>query len=171
MPRKFHPTIFCELHREIGHLGSERVIQLARERFFWPRMTDGITHHVMKVCECLKQRKPQKLLKAPLKSIVTTMPFELISIDYMHIEKLSGGCEYILVVMDDFTRFAQAYPTPNKPGITAAQKIYNDFILRYRFPTRIHHDQGAESENNLFKQLEKLCGIVHSQLSAVTGYC
>ena len=171
MPRKFHQIIFHELHVEMGHLG--------RERFYWPRMIDDITHQVTKVREYLKQRKPQKLLRKPLTSRVTTIPFELISNDYMHLEKSSGGRKYILVVSDHIIKFAQAYPKYNKSGITAVKKIYNDFILGYGFPAQIHYSQGAEFENNLFKQLERLYGpgkhhIIKrgmAKLSATTGHC
>ena len=55
--------------------------------------------------------------------------------------------------------------TRNKSGTTAANKIYNDFILKYGFPARIHHDQGAEFENHLFRQLESICGIKHSHMT------
>ena len=144
VPRKFNRIAFCELHKETGHLGSERVIQLTKERFYWPRMVEDIIHYVTKVCNCLKQRKPQRQQRSPLKIIVTEMPFELMAIDYMHLEKSSGGCEHILVVMDHFTKFAHSYPTTNKSGTTVAKKIYNHFILRYGFPARIYHDQGAE---------------------------
>ena len=163
LPKKFHALVYRELHDEMGHLGSERVFQLARQRFYWPGMRNDIDHYTTRVCTCLKQRRPNVPTKAPLTNIVTTQPFELISIDFVHLERSVGGYEYILVLMDHFTRYAQAYATKNKSANTVAEKIYNDFVLKFGYPCRIHHDQGGEFENQLLGCLEKLCGVRHSR--------
>ena len=127
-------------------------------------MQEDITHFVTKVCNCLRQRKPNVPIRAPSRSFVASSPFQLISIDFMYLEKSSAGYEYILLIVDSFTRFAQAYPCKNKSAHTAANKIDNDFILRFGFPSRIHHDHGTEFENDLFHELEKLCGVVRSRI-------
>ena len=97
----------------MGHLGSYRVVSLARDRFYWPGMVSEIEKYVTKECSCLKDRRPNTRTRAPLVPIQSTYPFEMVSIDYVHLEKSKGGYEYILVVVDHFTRFAQAYPTRN----------------------------------------------------------
>ena len=116
-----------------------------------------------KACRCLKQKQPSKKTRAPMQSITTIAPLQLSSIDFMHLEHSPGRYEYILVIVDHFTRYSHAYATRNKSARTVASKLYDDFILQFSYPANVHHDQGKEFENDLFRHLKQLCDISHSR--------
>ena len=136
LPKSLRNVVYKHLHIEMGHLGTERVLELARQRVFWPGMAQDIDDFIHKKCLCIMQRKPPRKVMAPLHNIITSMSLELISMDYVKLEKGVGGHQYILVIVDHFTKYAQAYPTRNKSSITATKHLYNDFVLRFGLPIR-----------------------------------
>ena len=129
MPQKYHQLVYKHLHEDMGHLGTERILEIARDLFYRPHMARDIEHYISSVCQCVHRKKPTFLPKSQAKNITTCFPFELISIDFVHLERSTGGYEYLLVIDDHFTRFAQAYPTTKKSAKTAADKIFSDYIL------------------------------------------
>ena len=122
-------------------------------------MATDIEKFISEECPCIAQKRPHRHLEAELQSIHATAPLELVTIDYLKLEKGSNGNQYILLIVDHFTRYVQGFATKNKSGTTAARKLYGDFVLRFGFPSQILHDQGREFENNLFAELEKLSGV------------
>ncbi|KAJ8014043.1 hypothetical protein DPEC_G00036150 [Dallia pectoralis] len=90
------PTIYQNvalkyLHDDMGHVGTERVLTLARDRFYWPFMKRDIDIYVTRKCPCIKKKKPVTHVRAPMGSITSTSPLELVSIDFMHLETSKGG--------------------------------------------------------------------------------
>ena len=122
-------------------------------------MGKGIRVFINVIYPCVKQKKPIVKKEAPLQSINSNAHMELIGIDLLHLDPCCGGYEYLLVITDNFTRFTQVYATRNKSSKTAAEKLYNDFVLRFGLPGQILHDQCREFDNQLFKHLAQLCGV------------
>ena len=53
-------------------------------------------------------------IRAPLCNIITSQAMELVCMDFLSVETCKGGYEYILVITDHYTRYAQAYPARNQ---------------------------------------------------------
>ena len=117
----------------------------------------------IKGCKSCLLRKTPTHDRAPLTSITTTQPLELVCMDYLKLEMSKGGYQYILVITDHFTRYALAIPTKNMTARTTAEAFFNNFVVHYGFPRRIHSDQGANFESKLIRELCSITGMTKSR--------
>ena len=73
--------------------------------------------------------------------------------------KSRNDYEYILTVMDYFTKWAEAYPIRDHKATTLARVLLENCFTRLGMPEEIISDQGAEFEGELFTELCKPLNI------------
>ena len=83
----------------------------------------------------------------------------------MHLDFLTIGKEgtekaiNIMVIMDHFTRYTQAYITPKQIAPVVAKTLWDQFLVHYGWPTKIPTDQGKSFENQLIRELCSLAPV------------
>ena len=162
LPMAFREVVFRAFHDDLGHQGRDRTTSLIKQRFYWPAMDSYIQEKVRQCTRCIL-RKTHQQRNANLVNIVPSAPMEIICLDYLSLERSKGGVENILVITDHFSRYAQAIPTKNQTARTTARVLFDNFIVHYGFPARLHSDQGQTFESNLIKELCDIAGVEKSR--------
>ena len=150
------------IHCGMGHPGRDKTLAMTRDRFYWPNMNADVDYFIKNCKRCLLRKTPTTE-RAPLTSIHTYQPLELLCVDYLTLEPCKGGTQNILVITDHFTKYAQAIPTKNQTAKTTAEALFKNFIVHYGIPTTLHSDQGQQFESHIIQELCKLLNIKKSR--------
>ena len=143
-----------------GHLGEEKTISCIRERFYWP----GFSLHARDWCHscytCAARKTPTPHGRGELQSIVPGYPLQIVAVDIMGpLPETPTHNRYVLVATDYFTRWTEAYAIPNLTAETVANKLLDEFFLRFSLPEQIHSDQGGQFESKLFQEMARILQI------------
>ena len=85
---------------------------------------------------------------------------------YMSVTTTRGN-RYVLVMVDCFTRWTEAFPLPDKTAQSVADAFFNQVVCRFGMPSVIHSDQGREFENKI---MQELCLLGGSHKTKTTPY-
>ena len=144
------------IHDELYHVCLKESLTQLRQRFYWPYMSMDLENKIRKCSRCLQ--KGAKTQKAPMKTIITTHPLELLSIDFLTID-YKDTKQNILVMLDHFTKFGLAVCTKDQTAKTVARVLWYNFFLTYGFCSKILSDQGRDFESQVIKELCVIAGI------------
>lgn len=156
VPRSHQAAAMRGVHEDLFHTHFEDAIHHARRRFYWPYMATHLERHIKRCERCI--RRSARTQRAPMATITTSSPMELLSIDFLTIE-VKGKKQDILVVMDHFTKFAQAICTGDQKARTVAKALWDNVFMPFGFPERILSDQGRDFESRIIKELCTMLGI------------
>ena len=156
-----HDSPFC------GHLGVTRTETRIRQRLYWPGIRNSVVNYIKHCPVCQKRKSPTTLSKAPLQTIDVGQPFSFWALDFMGpIVETSRGNKYILVVIDHFTKWCEAFPTMDQKASTVAQTLISKVFSHFGPPTILHSDQGANFESNLMHEICDFMGIPKTRTTA-----
>uniref|UniRef100_A0A8C4SQC7 Gypsy retrotransposon integrase-like protein 1 n=1 Tax=Erpetoichthys calabaricus TaxID=27687 RepID=A0A8C4SQC7_ERPCA len=151
------------VHDDAGHQGQSRTLYLARQRFFWSTMEHDVRDYVKCCKRCVVSKTLEPEGRAPLESIKTTYPLELVCLDFWSAEDSRGRSVNVLVVTDHFTKMAHAFCCSDQSAKQVARQLWDRYFCVYGFPQRIHSDQGASFESQLIQELLQIAGVKKSR--------
>ena len=139
-----------------------------RRRFYWHGLREDVENHIRRCGPCAEVNDPPKLAKAPLINAKSGHPLQRVAIDIVGpTPRSSSGHEWLLVVSDHFTKFAQAFPVRNTSAETLAKKMMDEYICRFGCFESLHSDQGANVDGAVF---QGLCDLIGAAKTRTTPY-
>jgi len=164
IPAKHREEIMKALHDDHGHFHLDRVLDLARSRFYWKGMNKDIKNYIKSCHQCaLSQHSAPP--KAEMKSTVSevTRPFERWHFDIIGpLPASSCGNKYVFVAQDAFSKWPEASAVKTCPTTqTITEWLQQNVVLRFGTPSEIMTDRGSQLESKEFRDWIQDNGISH----------
>ena len=156
MPQEIRDAVFYWSHQSTtaGHFGQTATALRAKNRFYYPGMSQDLKRRVANCGDCLVKRSKVKLKDSQHNPQRAGYPNQRIYVDLIGPLPTTEKMErYILSVEDGFTRHGSAYTLPNKQASTVARVLIDEYCSDYGFPESIHSDNGKEFVNEIWEQL------------------
>ncbi|KAL3855789.1 hypothetical protein ACJMK2_014989 [Sinanodonta woodiana] len=143
-----------------GHLGLEKTKERILQSFFCPGVFSDVKRYCTSCHECQITAKRTAGEKAPMVcQPVITEPFSKIAMDIVGpLARTKSGNKHILTVVDDATRYPEAFPLKDMEATSGARALI-ELFSRVGFPRVILTDKGINFTSTLLKHLYELVGI------------
>ena len=105
-------------------------------------MYKDVAEYIKDCLHCQIAKGPYVGPKTQPGSIIANGVLGLLCVDFTTMDPSRDGKENVLVLTDAFSKFSQAFVTPNQKVLTMAKIIVDKWFYIYGIPLRIHSDKG-----------------------------
>ena len=131
LPQLYQTEFLLRSHDQMGHQGTDKIYQRILKRFECPGMKKACEKLVTACLSCKQVKDPRKL-RFPLQSIESSEFNEVVQIDQQKKCMTDSGYNQVLVMIDHFTKYAEAVPCITAPAEETCDHLINTWIARLK---------------------------------------
>ncbi|GFV25099.1 retrovirus-related Pol polyprotein from transposon 412 [Trichonephila clavipes] len=136
-----------------------KTLQKVRERFYWKNVRSDVKK-CCRICDpCAARKGPKKPTRGRQQLYNVGAPFDRIAFAILGSLPRSSDDKNILVAMDYFTKWPEAYPIPDQDASNFAEVLVQHWISRFGVPLQLNSDQGRNFDSAVCKRLCEILAI------------
>ena len=155
--------VLREVHEGIcgNHIGARALAgKVLRQGYYWPTILKDATDLVKKCRIFQEHAKISCLPSEPLTSITSPWPFQQWGLDILGPLPIGKGqCKFIIVVVDYFTKWAEAEPLATITKQKIRNFVWRAVICRFGIPRALVSDNEKQFDNAKFRDFCAELGI------------
>ncbi len=160
LPTALSRSIYKQAHGP-AHVGPKQMMKTLKP--WWHPFLSAMVSHFVLTCDICQAHNVRPSLKQ-LQGTFTPVcgQGEEIVIDFTDMITRVQGKQYLLVIVDYFTGWPEAYPTGREDSTSVIKCLINHYIPHHGFPRRIRSDNGTHFKNEHLKVVEQTLGLTHA---------
>lgn len=170
-PREIRKDLLYHYHDNLaggGHFGVTRTFEKLRQKYWFPKMLQEIKDYVSSCDSCQRSKTDRKQRPPPLHPLPVEDTMSRVHIDILGpLPKTKQGHQYILLIIDSFSKWPEAFPLVSQSAQEIASVLYNEYICRYGAPRALVSDRG---KNFMSKLVSALCELFHIKRYHTSSY-
>ena len=159
-PQSLLPYLATQIH-SLGHVAVEKMRHRFGQVWWSPKFNAAAKDIVRRCATCLKNNHDRKVKLPMLKVPAPPGPFRCLQVDYITLPPCKGYRE-VLVVVDKFSRWIEAYPVRRATAANTAKVLVKDFIPHYGLPDQICSDNGTHFTGAVCAEVSRMLNITWS---------
>ncbi len=168
IPDKNAPVTLKLVHDTpiVGQPGSDKTLCTTRRRYYWLTLRFDIEHYVTQCVVCAKHKGSVKGPAPMLQYPVPEAPWDVVNIDLLQLPQSHYGLLYLLVCVDQFSRFLVLAPLRNKTATRVAHALVTHVLCPHSSPRILLSDNGTEFRNAVLAEISTQFNIKQSFITA-----
>ena len=159
LPPSLENQVIMHYH-SLSHSGINATHNVIRSRFVFKNMRAKV-RDIVRSCVGCQRAKTVRHVVSPKSSIpMPSRRFQRINCDIAGPFPSSNGFAYILICIDPFTRWIEAFPMVDQTTCSVIQTL-NFHMQYFGVPNEIHTDSGCQFTSNTFKHYCIFMGTNH----------